>query len=280
MRELTTALGDHMAQDVTTLATCWRIRRRDGVLMGFTTHDTGIIVDQLEYMPSSAFSPSNISSSNAMNVDNLDVQGALSGAAVTSEDLASGRYDFSEVEIFMVDWSMPDAGKLLLRKGWIGEVKIRDGQFVAEVRGLMQSLQQTVGEVYSAECRADLGDARCRVDLSLVSVAGKVTAAIDQGSFVDTGRTEGNGWFEYGLLRWQTGNNAGQAMEVRRFSEQTFTLFEAMPKPVSVGDIYSVYAGCDKRSATCKTKFGNILNFRGEPFVPGTDSVLRYPGLK
>lgn len=280
MRELTTALADHLALDVTTLATCWRIRRRDGVLAGFTTHDASIIVDQLEYLPSSAFSPSNISSSNAMNVDNLDVQGALSDAAITSEDLASGRYDFAAVEIFMVDWAAPGAGKLALRKGWIGEVKMRDGQFVAEVRGLMQSLQQTVGEVYSAECRADLGDARCRIDLSLVSVAGKVTGVVSQGIFSDSGRAEDDGWFDYGLLRWQTGNNAGLAVEVRRFSALSFTLFGAMPNPISTGDIYIVHAGCDKRAGTCKTKFDNILNFRGEPFVPGTDSMLRYPGLK
>jgi uncharacterized phage protein (TIGR02218 family) len=36
--------------------------------------------------------------------------------------------------------------------------------------------------------------------------------------------------------------------------------------------------GCDKRFETCVTRFGNAVNFRGEPHLPGNDLLTRYPG--
>ncbi len=36
--------------------------------------------------------------------------------------------------------------------------------------------------------------------------------------------------------------------------------------------------GCDKRSGTCSGVFGNLLNFRGFPSIPGEDFLTVYPG--
>jgi uncharacterized phage protein (TIGR02218 family) len=35
--------------------------------------------------------------------------------------------------------------------------------------------------------------------------------------------------------------------------------------------------GCDKRSSTCSDRFGNLLNFRGFPTIPGEDFLTIYP---
>ena len=40
---------------------------------------------------------------------------------------------------------------------------------------------------------------------------------------------------------------------------------------IQVGDEFTLYAGCDKSPDICRTKFSNIVNFRGEPYVPGPD---------
>jgi len=29
---------------------------------------------------------------------------------------------------------------------------------------------------------------------------------------------------------------------------------------------------------TCSARFGNAVNFRGEPYLPGNDLLTRYPG--
>ena len=46
---------------------------------------------------------------------------------------------------------------------------------------------------------------------------------------------------------------------------------------VAEGDALVLTAGCDRRFATCRQKFGNTVNFRGFPHIPGSDFVLRYP---
>jgi uncharacterized phage protein (TIGR02218 family) len=46
---------------------------------------------------------------------------------------------------------------------------------------------------------------------------------------------------------------------------------------VALGAAVTLVAGCDRRFSTCAAKFGNALNFRGFPHVPGNDFVLRYP---
>ena len=38
MKSISAALAQLLAGDVTTLATCWKIAQRDGVVLGFTDH--------------------------------------------------------------------------------------------------------------------------------------------------------------------------------------------------------------------------------------------------
>ena len=44
----------------------------------------------------------------------------------------------------------------------------------------------------------------------------------------------------------------------------------------ALGDTATVVAGCRKSFGTCKTKFANLVNFRGYPHIPGSDVVTRY----
>jgi uncharacterized phage protein (TIGR02218 family) len=58
---------------------------------------------------------------------------------------------------------------------------------------------------------------------------------------------------------------------------RALVLFLAMPYAVQPGDAFIVHPGCDRRFATCRDVFANVLHFRGEPFVPGLDALGRYP---
>ena len=57
----------------------------------------------------------------------------------------------------------------------------------------------------------------------------------------------------------------------------SFELWQAMPQPIAPGDTFIVTAGCDKRFATCRDRFTNVVNFRGFPHIPGNDFVVRLP---
>lgn len=271
MKECSDALASHLAGEVTRLATLWKLTRRDEVVMGFTDHDRDLVVDGVTYRAASGFTPTSVASSSGLAVDNLDIQSVLDSDDIGDSDLRSGVYDYATIEVMLVDHGAPEAGTLFLRKGTLGEVKLSGQTFVAELRGMAQAFANQIGQLYSPTCRADLGDARCGIDLTGITVAGTVGHVSSRRSFHDPARGEADGWFRYGLLTWTSGANAGSSMEVRWFRAGTFELFLPMPKPVAAGDLYSVQAGCDKLFATCRDKFANAKAFRGEPHVPGND---------
>jgi len=274
MQNLTPALAAHLAEEVTTLATCWSITRKDNVTLYFTDHDQNVVVDGHSYLAASGMTPSAISSQLGLAVDNLEFDGLLNADAITESDILSGRYDHAEINVFLVNYAVPDSGKLWLKTGWLGEVTLRGRQFIAEVRGLSSQLQQTIGQVYTPTCRAKLGDATCKVNLAGYTVSGTVTSVEAAYAFKDSSRTQANGYFSYGMVTFTSGANTGLSMEVRDFSNDRFGLFLPMPNTIAIGDSYTAIAGCDKVFDTCISRFSNAVNFRGEPHVPGTDKLM------
>jgi uncharacterized phage protein (TIGR02218 family) len=191
----------------------------------------------------------------------------------------AGRYDYAEIEIFIVNYEDLSMGRMPVKTGWLGEVTCQDGRFVAEVRGLTQRLAQTVGAHFSPTCRAALGDARCGVDTQALEVTGSITAVAGRTQFSDSTRSEANGYFNYGVITFTSGANAGLAMELRQFTTGgQFITMLPLPYAVEVGDAYRAIPGCDKRFATCTQRYGNAVNFRGEPHVPGMDAILQTSG--
>ncbi len=350
MKTVSPALASHLAGSVTTLATCWRITRTDGVVFRFTDHDRGLVVDSELYEASAGYSRTAIANDAGMGVDNLDVEGVFDSAAVTEAELRAGLFDRAEVRIFLVNWADPSMGILRLRRGWFGEAVLTEqGVFRTELRGLTQALSQRIGELYSPECRADLGDHRCRVPIWPAEVARETAYAFGDHVRVATGAGPGSaayedrlyrcvvagttaaeapvydttlgaetldgtavfqaleawsrsgtvvdvtdrttfaatidepravdGWFAGGLLTWESGANAGRAIEVKTWEQAAGLIELLLPPgyPIAPGDAFRIHPGCDKRLDTRIDRFANVLNFRGEPYVPGQDLLMAYP---
>ncbi|MEX0628291.1 MAG: DUF2163 domain-containing protein, partial [Cucumibacter sp.] len=51
MRTLDAGFAAHVESGATTLATCWRLIRTDGVVMGFTDHDVTLNFDGTDFSP-------------------------------------------------------------------------------------------------------------------------------------------------------------------------------------------------------------------------------------
>jgi uncharacterized phage protein (TIGR02218 family) len=277
-KTISSALAQHLAGEVTTLATCWQITRRDGVVLGFADHVRDLEVDGVTYNAASGYTRTAIRGTADLAVDNLDVESVFSSDGITEEDLRAGKYDFAEVRVFLVNYQAVAQGILKLRRGWLGEVTIRDGMYVAELRGMTQRLQMTVGEVYAPDCAADLGDARCGVDLAALEEGGSIDA-VTSGTAFETVLEQATGWYDGGELTWTSGANTSQTVAVRSWDAATGTLMLFLPAlyPMQAGDDFTIRPGCDKSFATCQAKFDNVVNFRGFPHVPGTDQVLSYP---
>jgi uncharacterized phage protein (TIGR02218 family) len=283
MKTLPPGLQDHLSSGTTTLCWCWKIARGDGVVQGFTDHDAALAFDGVTYEAASGFTASEVQSSLGLAVDNLTVMGALSSATLNESDLAAGAYDDAAIEIWRVNWQAADQ-RVLMRKGNLGQVSRGKTAFQAELRGLAHKLNQSVGRAYGYSCDADLGDARCTIDLSdpAFNGTGTVAGATDARRFTVSGLDAfAGGWFAGGRIVWTGGANRGRAMEIKRHGAVgavvSLELWQAMSEPVAAGDGFAVTAGCDKQFSTCKAKFANELNFRGFPYMPGNDAVLSYP---
>ncbi|MDX1974479.1 MAG: DUF2163 domain-containing protein [Rickettsiales bacterium] len=285
MKTISAPLAAHIASEVTTLATCWKLTRRDTTQMGFTDHDRDLVISGLTYLAASGFTASAIENSSALNVDNLDIEGMLSSGTITEADILAGKYDFAAIEIFQVNYNDLTQGQIKLRRGWLGEVSLQKQQFIAEVRGLRQRLAQTMGELFSVTCRAALGDSRCKINMASHTVTGDVTTAISTQEFLDSSRSEASDLFTFGTITFTNGANNGLSMEVKEYTltatgDGKIALALPMPYPINIGDSYSLTKGCDKSLQTCKTRFSNAVNYRGEPHVPGLDRSLETAGTR
>lgn len=267
---------------VATLATCWLVTRRDTTRYGFTTHvadisDVPAPYNGITFQARSAFTPSEIDTNANLAVDNLEVAGILSSLTITENDLLAGRWDFATVEVFELNYADRTQGVEKKRFGTLGNVSRRGSGFRAELRGLMQYLQHPIGEVFQTTCRAQLGDARCTVNLASFTVTGAVGTPNGQVGFTHSARTEPAGWFDNGVLTWTSGANNGIQAHIRQHTAGgVFTFAQPMPFAIVAGDGYSLVAGCRKRLIDdCKTKFNNVNNFRGEPYVVGMDKLLQ-----
>ena len=263
-------------RDLTTIALCWRLDRRDGISLGFTSHDRDLAIDGLAYRARPGMLPSAVSLSDGFDVATLDVSGALTSDAITADDLAAGRWDGAKVRLFAIDWEAPDTA-LPLARGEIGDVGIKDSAFTAELRGPTALLERPAVEQTSPECRADLGDRRCRVDMAArVRILTVVSA---DGATITVSQSEPSAnAYGYGRLRWISGANSGLAGAILSSAGAVVTLREPPFFAVEAGTLAELREGCDRRFDTCRTRFANAENFRGEPFLPGNDLLTRYPG--
>ncbi|MBU3078463.1 DUF2163 domain-containing protein [Sphingomonas quercus] len=264
-------------ETLTTLAFCWRLERRDGVTLGFTSHDRDLVMDGLVYRAAPGMAPSAITRSAGLEVSTLDVGGALTADAITEADLAAGRWDGARLRLWAVDWTAPDEAPLLLARGEIGDVGVAGTGFTAELRGPAALLERPVVEATSPECRASLGDRRCRVDLGARTAIVAVVEADGLALRIDRAEPAPNG-YGYGRLRWLDGPNGGLAADVAASAGDVLTLREAPAFAVTAGERVMLEEGCDRRLETCAARFANAVNFRGEPHLPGNDLLTRYPG--
>lgn len=283
MRSIPSALQAKLDAGVTTLCRCWVVTRRDGVKQGFTDHDENIPLDGVLCRAGTGLTASEATAQSGMAVTASEISGALADDALSEDDLAAGLYDTAAIEVWLVDWS--DAAlRVLLSKGTLGEVRREGAAFAAEVRGLADRLAEQKGRLYTASCSADLGDARCAIDLTSAPFRGTGALVTLTGTSAFTASGLGDfddGWFTAGRLVWTSGANNGLAMEVKSHSVSgatvTLELWQAMAHALAPGDVFMVTAGCDKRFSTCRDRFSNSINFRGFPHIPGNDFVVRYP---
>lgn len=262
---------------VENVATFWRIARTDGVTLGFTTHDRDIWIDGVLHRASPGMVPSAIRKSADVDADSAEVRGSLTHEAIASADLAAGRFDLAQVRIGLVDWETGEHE--VLYAGAIGAISEEDGAFSAALLSRKVDLQRDPVPRTSPLCRAlfcgpgcNLNPQRFTRDVRTLAVEPQANAVLFDGApdpLLHAG----------GSVRWLDGALAGTAMGVMGpDAHGALVLDVPLDTAFPPGTRALLREGCDRTLETCADRFGNAINFRGEPFLPGNDMLTRYPG--
>jgi len=314
--DISPAVLEHLRSEQLTTAICWTIAKRDGTYIRGTEHDEDILINGSDvaitwdmasvtfdnaaitfddlYLPSTSLefdgiyraganiSASTVQSGSEMAPDNMDVDGAIPNTPtdiidVTVDDIEGGLLRQAPVTVFFVNWQIPNAGQVILRRGFLGEiVRDSDGMYTTEIRGLLQLLSQVFVETYGERCMVKrFGDERCKLDLTPHTHTGAVTAVTNRKAFATDLVLATD--FRGGEFTFSTGDNAGYMREAKSGTGGNYTFWEGWPNEPQIGDTFSVVEACDRSASACKA-FGNLVNFRGHGiFVPGIDALSKGP---
>ncbi|MEM7057325.1 MAG: DUF2163 domain-containing protein [Pseudomonadota bacterium] len=283
MREIPELLQASLDTGATTLARCWRLERRDAVVMGFTDHDQELSFDNLLFEPESGLTPSALESVTGLAADSHQVSGALSSERISDEDISKGLFDGADVTLYLVNWRDVDQ-RIVLSRGQIGEIRRGDTAFEAEIVGLSDKLNQPFGRAYLHSGDYKLDATEHGIDLTdpLYLGQGSVDFAIEAQQFSVTGLSNyADSWFTNGVLTWTSGANLGMDAHVkahRKVGEETVVeIWLSPPGVVLPGDTFDITVGCGRTAEEYAEKFGSIVNFRGFPHMPGDDVAASYP---
>ncbi len=263
------------ATELEGVAIYWRVERRDGLALGFTTHDRDLRFDGLLYSSAPGMVPSAIKLGAGFEADTAEVRGALSSDAITEDDLVEGRYDGAYIEVGLVDWETLE--RATLYSGDIGPLSIQGNAFECELKSLKSVLEQDLVPRTSPACRAQFCGPGC--GLSAPRYTHEVALA-DYDPASSRLRFQGGPSPEalmWGSVRWIDGPHAGSFAPILDATEEGLLLDMTLSSNLLPGTRLSVREGCDHTFATCADRFANSINFQGEPFLPGNDALLRYP---
>lgn len=264
------------SQSLETVAVWWRIERRDGVTLGFTSHDRDLDFAGLRHRTAPGMVPSAVRRSATLEADSAEVSGALAHDAIGEADLASGRFDGARVTMGLVDWETLEHETLF--SGAIGSVGREGDHFSAELESLKQLLLRDMVPRTSPTCRAEFCGEGCTLSGGLFTHEGSLLAIGAGRQWVKvTGATAAD--LAYGWVRPLDGPDAGTILRVSATDGPWLVLERPLMAGTDEGTRLILREGCDHTIATCGHRFGNAVNFQGEPYLPGNDLLTRYPSV-
>ncbi|MEP0392310.1 MAG: DUF2163 domain-containing protein [Erythrobacter sp.] len=260
-------------RELETAATFWRVFRKDGLALGFTSHDRDLAFGGVLHRAAPGMVPSAIRLTSDLSEENAGVDGALSHDAISENDLSAGLYDEAAIEVGIVDWDALD--HTVLYSGTLGKITDDRRGFSGELRSAKSVLEKDLVPRTSPTCRAVFCGRGCGLSASRFMQRVLVDEVdLDLNRIRISGISEDD--YRDGQIRFLEGSQTGIAFAIVGAEGDWLTLDRPLSGALSGGTPAELLEGCDHTLTTCANRFGNALNFRGEPFLPGNDLLARY----
>lgn len=288
MRYIPPALKAHLQQDATTTCKLLRLELQDGRIYGMTTLDADVLYNGVLYRSQTGVESSVIATDTGLSVDNaegLSLVADTDTLGLTVQMINAGELDDAKWQMLLVNYRDLSMGHMVLDAGDTGQVTVKDEMSATvELVSFAMRLRQKIGTLDSRTCRATFGNPPngqlgCGINANAYWVTATVTGvSTDEPMRVFS--STGLSLPVYpvpGRVQWLTGDNAARnrlyQLETYLSASGTIALLEDAAYPIQVGDQFRVRQDCDKLSTTCKNRYGNLLNFKGEPFIPVGDGI-------
>lgn len=303
-RHVPNVLQEHLDGSMTTTTRLLKIMTRNGNVFGLAMLDRDIQYDDGEgsitYVAMSGFDPSTLSADIGFSIDNAEGYSLIGAPGITLDMVEHGELNDAQWIMYLInfrdilaDGSLRANSHVVLDAGDLGEVRTRYGMiWIPELLSFSMRLKQSIGSVWSRQCRAIFGSPAasqtgCGVNLAPFWASGVVTSVGAESNRVFVGNNIAgvDNIVPYpGRVQWLTGDNAGQefATEDADLTTRQVILNETTPYAIQVGDTYRIRPDCRKRyREDCIQTWGNGPNFKGEPLIPVGDATqVQTPGAQ
>lgn len=251
------------------------------VVARYTSLDQDVWVNGNQFLSSSAMiERSNIRSNVGVEVDKLSLQVYANDSMLLRgrpfmQACTDGVLDNATVllERLYMDTSMTPQGTVIMFSGRVSTIKTSRSVAEIEVASDLELLNINMPrKLYQAGCQNTLYDTACNLYASSFSSTLTVGAGSTKTTIYTTS-TKASGWFDLGGLIFNSGSNANELRTIKSWDGTKIQLVSPLPYVPSVGETFYAYPGCDKQKGTCGSKFNNVANFRGFPFIPQPETM-------
>lgn len=196
----------------------------------------------------------------------------VTGGAPFLQALRDGTFDGCEIECDRVFFSDrvggAAVGSVTLFKGRLGVVdEIGRASARLTVNSDLVLLDIDMPRnVYQPTCLHTLYDSGCTLVKNAFGANGTVGASSTASVINWSGASAA---YRQGSITFTSGVNTGVTANVNGVTVGfSLSLGYPLQSPPAAGDTFTVYQGCDHTPGTCQSKFNNLANFRGFPYVP------------
>jgi len=160
--------------------------------------------------------------------------------------------------------------------GRVASVGISRNLATFTINSYLELLNQNMPiNLYQGSCVNTLYDTSC----TLLKSNFLTTSSAITGSTVNNvlaTLSQASGYFSLGTITFTSGVNNGVTRTIKQHTAgtpATINVIAPLPSAPANGDTFSIYPGCDKNESTCATKFSNLPNFRGFPWIPSQENA-------
>jgi uncharacterized phage protein (TIGR02218 family) len=263
------------------LADCYTFWLASGLILTYTNADVPITLNGYVYAANSILVDGlRFKCSAGLEVDQQHITiEALSSETIGGvpflQALRNGVFDGCEIQrerAFLNSWAPADCanpiGSVILFKGRMGSIDNvgrTEAQITVNSDLVLLDLQMP-RNIYSPACQHVLYDSGCGLMKSAYGTAGTVGAG-STASLINWSAATAN--FVQGTLTFSSGVNNGVTVNIKSaVAGVSLTLSYPLLNAPAAGDTFIAYWGCDHTQNTCQTKFSNLVNFRGFPYIP------------